>query len=196
MLGSWKAWGLLRKRGGFPGGSVGKKSSCNTGGPGSIPGLGRSPGEGNSNPLQYSGLENSMDRGAWWAVVYGVTRIGHDLVTKSPPPGSALLVPSWLTFSFLPALCSMIISKIICWRERGQVWLGLELGKAPDTPRLCSAHIISRRSPCEWSPGVVLVLRLGREQEVGLPTPPVICFSFSKTTFHINGVIQQVFFFV
>ena len=47
-----------------------------------IPGLGRSSGEGNGNPLQYSCLENPMDRGAWQAIVYGVTRVGHDLVTK------------------------------------------------------------------------------------------------------------------
>ena len=50
---------------GFPGGSDGKASACNAGDPGSIPGLGRSPGEGNGDPLQYSCLENSMDRGAW-----------------------------------------------------------------------------------------------------------------------------------
>ena len=43
---------------------------------GLIPGLGRSPGEGNGNPLQYSYLENSMDRGAWWATVYGIIRVG------------------------------------------------------------------------------------------------------------------------
>ena len=49
----------------FPGGSDGKVSACNAGDPGSIPGLGRSPGEGNGNPLQYSCLENSMDRGTW-----------------------------------------------------------------------------------------------------------------------------------
>ena len=49
----------------FPGGSDGKASACNVGDPGSIPGLGRSPGEGNGIPLQYSCLENSMDRGAW-----------------------------------------------------------------------------------------------------------------------------------
>ena len=47
---------------GFPGGSDGKVSACNAGDPGSIPGLGRSPGEGNGNPLQYSCLENSMDK--------------------------------------------------------------------------------------------------------------------------------------
>ena len=50
--------------GDFPGGSDGKASAYNVGDPGSIPGLGRSPGEGNSNPLQYSFLENSMDGGA------------------------------------------------------------------------------------------------------------------------------------
>ena len=46
--------------------------------PGLIPGLGRSPGEGNGNPLQYSCLENPMDREAWWVTVYGVVRVGHD----------------------------------------------------------------------------------------------------------------------
>ena len=56
----------------IPGGSDGKESACNVGDLGSIPGLGRSPGEGNSYPLQYSGLENSMDRGAWQAIVQGV----------------------------------------------------------------------------------------------------------------------------
>jgi len=47
-----------------------------------IPGLGRSPGEGNGNPLQYSCLENPMDRGAWQATVHGVQRVEHDLVTE------------------------------------------------------------------------------------------------------------------
>ena len=55
---------------GFPGGSDGKASACNVGDPGSIPGSGRSSGEGNGNPLQYSCLENSMDGEAWWATVY------------------------------------------------------------------------------------------------------------------------------
>jgi len=45
---------------------------------GSIPGLGRSPGEGHGNPLQYSCLENPMDRGAWWVTVHGLQRIRHD----------------------------------------------------------------------------------------------------------------------
>ena len=58
----------------FPSGSVVKNPPANTGDPGSIPGSGRYPGEGNDNPLQYSGLENSMDRGAWWAAVHAVTK--------------------------------------------------------------------------------------------------------------------------
>ena len=59
---------------GFPGGSEGKASARNAGDPGSIPGLERCPGEGNGNPLQYSCLENPMDRGAWWAAVHGVAK--------------------------------------------------------------------------------------------------------------------------
>ena len=59
---------------GFPDGSDGKKSACNAGDLGSIPGLGRSPGEGNSNPLQYSCLENSMERGAL-STVHGVIEL-------------------------------------------------------------------------------------------------------------------------
>ena len=58
----------------FPDVSVGKESTCNVGDPGSIPGWGRSSGEGNGNPLQYSCLGNSMDRGAWWASVHQVTK--------------------------------------------------------------------------------------------------------------------------
>ena len=59
---------------GFPGGSDGKESAYNMGNIGSISGYRRSPGEGNGNPFQYSYLENSMDRGAWWAVVHGVVK--------------------------------------------------------------------------------------------------------------------------
>ena len=70
---AWSHWVLLKNRG-FPSSSDGKASACNVGDHGSIPRLGRSPGEGNSNPLQYSCLENSMDRGARWATVHGVTR--------------------------------------------------------------------------------------------------------------------------
>ena len=53
---------------------------------GLIPGSGRSPGEENGNPLQYSSLGNPMDIGAWWPIVQGIARVGHDLLTKPPPP--------------------------------------------------------------------------------------------------------------
>ena len=59
---------------GFPGASDGKESACNAGDPGSIRGSGRSPGEGNGHPLQYSGLENPVDREAQWATVHGVAK--------------------------------------------------------------------------------------------------------------------------
>ena len=59
---------------GFPGGSNGKMSDCNAGDPASIPGSGITPGGRNGNPLQYSCLENSMDRGAWWATGHEVAK--------------------------------------------------------------------------------------------------------------------------
>ena len=59
---------------GFPGGSVVKNPPVNVGDAGLIPGLGRSPGEGNGNPLQYSCLGNPMDRGTWQATVHGATK--------------------------------------------------------------------------------------------------------------------------
>ena len=52
-----------------------KNLACNSGDPSCIPGSGRSPGEGNSNPLQYSCLENPMGKGAWWAILHGVVRV-------------------------------------------------------------------------------------------------------------------------
>ena len=74
QISSYKINKLQGCKSDFPGGSVGKESACNTGDLGSIRGLERSPGERNGNPLQYSCLENSMDRGAWWATVHGVTK--------------------------------------------------------------------------------------------------------------------------
>ena len=74
FLFAWDFWDLVQEGYGFPGGSDSKESSCNAGDQGLIPGLGKSPGEGNVNPLQHSCLENPMDRGAWWAVVHGVTK--------------------------------------------------------------------------------------------------------------------------
>ena len=63
---------------GFPGGTEVKASACNVGDLGSIPGSGRSPGEGHGNPLQYSCLENPMNRGVWWATVHGSQKVRHN----------------------------------------------------------------------------------------------------------------------
>ena len=97
--GTYLGMGLLGHMG-FPNSSVGKESACNAGDPDSIPGLGRSPGEGNGNLLQYSCLKNPMDREAWRATVYGVARVRHDLATK---PLAAPTHRCWLvTWSVSP----------------------------------------------------------------------------------------------
>ena len=81
---------------GFPGDSNGKESACNAGDLGLIPGLGRSPGEGNGNPLQYSCLKNSMDSRAWQAPVHGVAKsrarlsYQHRMITYCPAQGTLL----------------------------------------------------------------------------------------------------------
>ena len=62
----------------------GKETTCNVGDTSSVSGLGRVPGEGNGNPLQYFCLGNPMDRGAWWVTVHRVTRVEHNLDTKPP----------------------------------------------------------------------------------------------------------------
>ena len=79
----------------FPLSSVSKESACNAGDPGSIPGSGKSPGDRNGNPLQYSCLENPLDRGAWQVTVHGIARVRHDLSTKPPPPFMSYCVAHW-----------------------------------------------------------------------------------------------------
>ena len=79
------------------GGSVGKESACHVGDLGSIPGLGRSPGEGNSYPLQYFGLENSMDKGAWQAIVHEVAKSRTWLLSDFHFPAVTLLALNLLS---------------------------------------------------------------------------------------------------
>ena len=81
-------------------GSDGKESACNTGDPVSLPGLGRSPGEGNGNPLQYSGLENSMDRGAWQATLFWCAGHYRPLGSLSQP----INIPPVGIFCYYPHL--------------------------------------------------------------------------------------------
>ena len=94
-------FGCIYLQVGFPHSSVGKEFSCRAGNPGSISESGRSPVEGNSNPLQYSCQENHMDRGPWQATVHGVARVGHDVVTKPPPYLQVKLLDNISVFNFL-----------------------------------------------------------------------------------------------
>ena len=91
---------------GFPGSSVSKESACSAGDLGSIPESGRSSGEGNGYLLWYSCLENPMDRESWQAILQGVTIVGHDLVTKPPPPKKI----KWKSISNIEVLKSNQIS--------------------------------------------------------------------------------------
>ena len=77
-------WGVRFRSPAFPGGSDCKESACSVRDPGSIPGSGRSPGEGNGYSLQYSCLENSGDRGGWWATVRGVVKSQAGLSDQQP----------------------------------------------------------------------------------------------------------------
>ena len=76
----------VRSKQGFSSDSDGEDSACSSGDVGLIPGSGKIPGRRKWQPYQYSYLENPMERGAWWDTVHGVTRIGHNLVTKPSPP--------------------------------------------------------------------------------------------------------------
>ena len=92
-----KKWGIKPVTVGFPSGSAGKDSACgaeDAGNGGSIPGSGRSLGEGHGNPLWYFCLENLMDRRAWRATVHGVTRVGHDLATEHTQK-PVIIVSDW-----------------------------------------------------------------------------------------------------
>ena len=136
-------------------------SVCNVGDLGLIPGLGRSPGEGNGNPLQYSCLKNPMDGGAWWDTVYGVTKSPTRpsaftftrLVIAFLPRSKCLLI-SWLQSPSavileppqIKSVTVSIVSPSICHEVMGQANLALEyrmkqLAKASRVlPRECTGH--------------------------------------------------------
>ena len=90
----------------FLGGSDGKESARSAGNPGLISGLGRSPGEGNGYPLQYSCLENSMDRGGWQATVHGVTKSQTQLSDFN------FTLDSWISF-YINGLILYILQKLL-----------------------------------------------------------------------------------
>ena len=87
---------------------------------GSIPGLGRSPREGNENPLQYSCLGKPMDREAWQATVRGVTRVRHNLAAKPPPP--SLTVTHSYVFQ-VKAFSKKVLNIHFCGRHGSGTWI-------------------------------------------------------------------------
>ena len=129
---------------GVPGSSVGKESACNAGALGLIPGSGRSPGEGNGNPLQYSCLESPMDRGVWRATVHGVARVGHKWATKAPKPPQTDALHSVNHFSKLLGL------RRRSWETPTHSWLVTSAGDNPDL-QLASEMFGDGRSS-GWSP--------------------------------------------
>ena len=111
---------------GFPGDSDGKESACNMGIPSLIPGLGRSPGEGNGYPLQYSCLENSMDRRAWWATVYGVAKtwlVVWEVVRYDRTKGeikSKIQIPGQRIYNIIKKIKEIFIKAPVQWET---VWV-------------------------------------------------------------------------
>ena len=114
---------------GFPCSSVGKESACSAGDPGSIPELGRSPGEGNGNPLQYPCLENLMDRRAWWAAVHGVAksrvRLGDEHNTCWPQFTALLLLSCYSHVQLFSTLWIVIRQcPLSMGFSRPEYWMG------------------------------------------------------------------------
>jgi len=122
---------------GFPGSSVVKNPPANTGDAGLISGLGRCPGEGNGSPLQYSCLENPMDRGAWWVTVHGVTKESNMHQQEGSLPLSqqgytrycAKLLRCIIKCSphsyrgiYLPICSKMLIIYLLCDRHYDKQW--------------------------------------------------------------------------
>ena len=96
---------------GFPGGSDGKESACNVADPGSNPGLERFPGKGHHNSLQYSCLQNAIDRGAWWAIVHGVTESGTTEWQTLPEREGRNQLPTLCYFSWV-IFCSSSVFEV------------------------------------------------------------------------------------
>ena len=119
------------RRGGFPGGSDGKESACDAGDLGSVSGLGRSPGEKNDDPLQYSYLENSMDREAWEVTVHGMERVRHYWVTNTFPFKVSLNHSGDVNSS-----CKFVLRRVL-WVLRGCIFFPytqFEIGHFPWDP--------------------------------------------------------------
>ena len=134
---------------GFPGGSNGKESACNTGDRGSIPGSGRAAGGGIGNPLQYSCLQNSMDREAWRATVHGVTKSGHDWATN--------------TLAF-----QLLCPSLILFQPHWVLWSSSKKGNAKESSNYCTIALISHASKV-----ILKILQARLQQYVHCELPDV-----------------------
>ena len=137
---------------GFPGDSDGKESACDAGDLGLISGLGQSPGEGNGNPLQYSRLENSMNRVAWQATVQGVKK--------------SQLLEDWATntftfTSFMWGCDSWTVKKAEHRRSDAfKLWCWRRLSRVPWTARSSNQSILKEINPKYSLEGLMLKLKL------------------------------------
>ena len=111
---------------GFPCSSNGKESACNAGDQGSIPGLGRSSGEGYGSPLQSSCLENPMARAAWWATVHGVTKSQTRLKRLSTQGPNVLSVSNIVCACFGASPVAQLVKNLPAMRETWVRFLGWE----------------------------------------------------------------------
>ena len=109
---------------GFPGGSDGKASACSAGDLGSILGLGRSPGEGNGNPLQCSCLENPRDEGAWLAAIYGVAQ-SQTWLKQLSSSSSRSFPMSWLFASGSQSIGALVSASVLPMNIQGWFPCGL-----------------------------------------------------------------------
>ena len=144
---------LSLQRTGFPCGSAGKESACNEGDHGSVAGSGRSPGGGHGNPLQYSCLENPMDRGPWRAAVHGVTK------SRTRLSNFHLVSESSLQTSCLALLTITLLAPL---------W-GQDASQLPENPGLPGPCVTSGRGHCGATAALLLYprsLRLSQLQDL------------------------------
>ena len=150
----------------FPGGSEVKNLPANAGDPGSVPGLGRSPGEGNGNPLQYSCLENPMDRGAWWSM--GFQKVGHKLVTKqqqqapSPYPPNGCSIPVEISLLIRKELTDFLIGITSFYKWYLLYWSFHLL--VPDSASEASGRCPASQIQCSYASSSLLGNTLSRPQ--------------------------------
>ena len=123
-----------------------QETACCAGNVGSIPGSGRSPGEGNSNPLQYSCLENPIDRRTWWATLHGVARVRHDLATKLPPCRNTLLKGKFLSFFIYSLHVTVYEISLHAWEREKKKNVRKKAGRMPKATPAGPNHIFKGKN--------------------------------------------------